>query len=307
MILQHLITFCKVVELQSFGRAAAALNLSQPAVTRHIQGLEDVLGVKVLERRGKVVRVTLYGEIVYRHARRIAEEVDALKNSLARVSPEEELRVYIGTDVSWGCLLELPDVIESFHRSVPGHKLVLHSGPPAQIVRRILHRDADLGIVTSSVSHPDVSTTLLCDDEIVLIAPPDHNLASRPSLTAADLNGQPMLTLRRDFNCRTSFDEMCERHQIRPHIVMELDSLDAVKLMVRAGLGLSFLPKSVVLSELASGTLVQPDLRDVDPPHLPILLVTRREQPLSASQRLFVRILLERINGLQVKPIRKSS
>lgn len=188
MLLQQLITFCKVAEAQSFSRAAMALNLSQPAVTRHVKSLEEALGARLLDRNSKTLHLTHWGAITYEHARRITEQVQSLRRSLEQAGPPLEVRVGLGSDLS-PCLTELPEAITEFYRAVPGSKLVLRTGPPTQILQMVLDDAVDLGLVASPVPHPDVAAQPLFYDEIIFIAPPGHPLAAGEGIPLSELNG----------------------------------------------------------------------------------------------------------------------
>lgn len=256
MILQHLITFCRVVETGGFSRAAELVGLSQPAVTRQVAALEAELNTPLLDRSSRQFRLTPAGEIVYERARRLVVDVTELREAVDGLILQERGRVTIGTVTTVGLGL-LPPILKAFSQRHPRVRLVVKAGRTADTLERVLSGEFDMAIMTTPVAHPRLRSIPLQKDPVVLVCSPDLGKTLTQPLSLEQLSQIEMISYQSPSRFRTFADSMLEQHGIYPNITMEFDSHEAVKMMVRMGFGVAMVPLSAVDEDLEQGRLVQ--------------------------------------------------
>ena len=160
MILQHLITFCRVVETGGFARAGALVGLSQPAVTRQVAALEAELGTPLLDRSSRQFHLTPAGEMVYERARRLAQSVEELREAVEDLTHPERGRIAIGAVTTVGLGL-LPPILSEFTREYPGVRLQVKAGRTQETLARLLEAEIEMAVV-------DQVRALLRQPEIVV-------------------------------------------------------------------------------------------------------------------------------------------
>ncbi len=256
MILQHLITFCRVVETGGFSKAGELVGLSQPAVTRQVAALEAELGAQLLDRSSRQFRLTPAGEVVYGHARRLAVGVMDLRESVEELVHPERGRVVIGAVTTVGLGL-LPPILREFARQYPAVKVAVKAGRTADTLERVLEGEIDLAVMTTPVTHPRLKCIPLQKDPVVLVCSPEKRKSWPDPLPLADLGQIDMISFQAPSRFRTFVDAILEQVGIFPNVTMEFDSHEAVKLMVEAGFGVALVPQSAVQEDLDAGRLVR--------------------------------------------------
>lgn len=295
MMLSHLETFATVAQHRSFTRAATALHLSQPAVTQHIAALEEQLGCRLFERLGREVRLTTEGERLMTCHRRIQAAVAELRQELDEMRSGSVGRLSVGAGLTI-CIFTLPAVLAEYRSLHPGVELHVRSGRTREILQLLLDQQIDLGLVTSPVRHRTVETIPLYRDRMVVVARADHPLAEAASpVDAAALGPHRLILFERGSGFRTYLEEVFESKGQLLHPDMELDSIEAIKEMVLAGLGISVVPEVTVRNELAAGTLVSLPLRDWPVMERTTSLILRRSaEPRPAVVQSFVDLVVRR-------------
>jgi DNA-binding transcriptional LysR family regulator len=252
---RQLRTFLTIVDMQSFTRAARRLGLSQSAISQQLGALEKQLGVQLLIRSGTGARTTSAGELAVQYARQILTRVDEVQRMLADYdsSPRGVLRIGAGGAV---CHHLLPEVLSEFRDAFPRVELQVRSGHSALTVERLLAGELDLGIVTVPVSQPRLRVTNLGRDELVAIVAPAHPWALRQRVQPGDFGGEPLLVYERRSRSYHLIERTLFEAGVFPQIAMELDYMDAVKAMARAGLGVAIVPRWAVTREITAAELV---------------------------------------------------
>lgn len=256
MILQHLITFSRVVETGGFSRAGELVGLSQPAVTRQVAALEAELGAQLLDRSSRQFRLTPAGEVVYERARRLALGVAELREAVGDLVHPDRGRVTIGAVTTVG-LGVLPPILTEFARQYPMIRVLVKMGRTSDTVERVLEGEIDMAVVTTPVTHNRLLTLPLTRDPVVLVCSPERRGTLPDPLPVAYLSEVDMIAFQAPSRFRTFVDGVFEQAGVHPNYTMEFDSHEAVKLMVQAGFGIAMLPKSAVQADLDSGRLQQ--------------------------------------------------
>ena len=186
MVLRQLEYFIAVADHLSFGRAAAALGVAQPAVTRQMQKLEHEFGVKLLERHKAGARLTNAGKLFLGHARRVIADAGRLSDEISRARRGDTGRLSVGffTSLVSGPLAEL---VTAFGREAPDVELILVEGNYADQIAALFDRRLDVALVAGTVREKDVVTQPLWRERILVALPVDHPLADAAQISWSDL------------------------------------------------------------------------------------------------------------------------
>lgn len=304
MDLDQLHTFLEIVRLKSFSKAAQTCFRTQPAISAQIRQLEQELNTSLFERLGTRIALTTAGKIFAEYAEQILElrrRAQDTINELDRV-PRGEL-VIAANEAT--CIYVLPDVFSKYKAQFPNVQLHVDRSYGMKVVEAVRDNLADFGITQLPVTEKKLEVVKIHSDEIRVIARPDHPVAARRVLTAAELADFPML-LPKTGTTRQRLNAWFENVETELQVSMELDSTEMIKRFVMAGLGLSFLAASHTREEVATGRLVsiplgpEPLIRNVG-------LIYRKDKALSKAALGFIDAVLEEAgsaSGVQVfRPI----
>ena len=258
MDLRHLVTFCAVVDRGSFSAAAEDLGISQPAVSAQIRILEERLGQRLLDRNGRRVGLTEAGQVLETHARRmIALEAD-LERAMGEVGDRIAGRLQLGSSTGPGEVL-LPRLLGQFRQAHPAVTVSLVVHDTQTICDRVLDGELELGIVGAARAQRGLEYAPFLRDELVVIVPPGHTLASRVSIGLDELARLPLLMQQRGSGVRAVLEEAFRVAGIRLQdidVAMELGLQQSVKTAVLNGLGITVMSRLTVAPEVADGRLV---------------------------------------------------
>jgi DNA-binding transcriptional LysR family regulator len=246
--------FKTIVEVGSFTRAGARLNLSQPAISQHIRALEEHLGVPVLLRVGKRARPTPAGEVLLHCAEQVLDKIEDAERLLAEQGVGGGGVVRIG-GADAACEHLLPPVLKDFLGQFPRVRLELSSGDAAATVRRVLSGEIDLGLVTLPVEADRIRVTEVGRDELLAVVPPTHPWTERRRVHAADFADAPLILHHRDSRPTDALLRFLLEEGVFPRVTTEVDQMSVAKELVRAGIGVAVLPAWAVRRELQSGAL----------------------------------------------------
>lgn len=287
MELFRLRTFAVVAKHQSISAAAKELHLSQPAVTRQMQSLENTLGLPLLERQGRISKLTLAGETLLEHTELILQAVDNCLEQIENLRLGRTGRLSLGAGLTT-IAFTLPKLIQEYKRRLPNVELSITSGTTQEILRLVLDKQVDLGFVTSPVKHPKCHVQPLFNDQIVLVSNAEHRLAGI-SISPHELAELPLILYGpsgfRDFVINALWQA-----GIKPKITMELDSIEGIKRMVAVGVGHAFVPVSAVQEELAKGELVRRPMRGMPALFRQTCLVYLQQDTLNLPTATFLEI-----------------
>src|SRR6185437_8574399 len=254
MNLHHLRLFAAVVDEGGFTRAAARLNLSQPAISKSLTELERQLHVALLDRSGRSIRLTDAGRALYARARelfgieQVAEqelrELRGLKRGVLRIAASTTIATYV-----------LPSVLGRFHLRHPRVRIQTGSANTRAVLRMLLESRVDLALVEGPVSDPRVEIRPWRDDELVVIAAPGHPLVGQQPITPARLVPELILVREPGSGTRAVSRRALARHGIHLANTMRVGGTEAIKQAVAAGLGLAMVSRAAAADQLALGKL----------------------------------------------------
>jgi DNA-binding transcriptional LysR family regulator len=290
--LDYLRTFLDVIELGSFSAAAERLSLTQPAVSLQIRQIEKRLGVRLIERIGRRARPTAAGVELAGYANAIDRQAADAVEAVGRHASGAIGRVRIGTGAT-ACIFLLPPLLKDLRRRFPSLQVTVSTGNTADFVKAVADNSIDVALVTMPAAGRMLEITPVLDDEFVAIAPASMRLPQR--LTAQALSAFPVLLFEPEGNTRRIADEWFRRNGVDLKPVMALGSVEAIKELVRAGLGCAVLPAMAVQHERHRKGLV---VRSLTPKaYRTLALVTRRDKPLHRGLKAVVTALKQLSNN----------
>jgi DNA-binding transcriptional LysR family regulator len=251
----RLVVFRTVAEQSSFRKAAEELYLTQPAVSLQIKALEEDLGVQLFDRSGTQVALTDAGKILLDCARRSSDLLAQAEHRIAALSGEHAGALTLGASTTIAQYV-LPRLLGEFCAAHPRAMPALISGNTEKIVDAVVEQKITLGLIEGPPRNRDVKTEKLLEDELVLIVPASHEWAERGSVTVAEIASAPLLMRERGSGTRRILELALERCGIRQkqlHILMELDSTEAIKSSVEAGFGAGFISHWAIAKDARLG------------------------------------------------------
>lgn len=252
MNLHLLRTFASVAEQRSFSRAAEAIHISQPAVSRAVRELEDQLGMALMERGGGQVRLTEAGAELFQHARAIfALEQSAMADLRGRLGLERG-SLTIGASRTIGTYF-LPPVIAEFLCQFPAIDVRIISENTELIQRRLLAYELDIAFVEGAVEDARVEQTFWHEDELVILAHSQHPLLDRPTLHARDLDSERWVLREQGSGTRAVTLAMLEQAGVNVSRTIEVGGNGALVHSVAAGLGLAMVSSVAAREHLTVG------------------------------------------------------
>lgn len=237
--LRKLHFFVAIAEGMHLSRAAEALNISQSALSRQVQSLEDELGFRLFDRIGKRLTLTAEGEDFLPRAAQLLEQANSLSLRAASIAGGRVGHLRVGATAQSIASLIAP-ALTRFRATHPGIEITLAEGPNRALIEMV-----ERGTVHLAIATPDdpasVESTPLFMAQLLAYLPPDDPRGNLPALPVETLADVPVLLLRRGFMTRDLVDESFRKVGIRPRIVLESDSPHALVAMVAAGHGIAML------------------------------------------------------------------
>jgi DNA-binding transcriptional LysR family regulator len=304
MTFRQIRVFRSVCSHLSYSRAAEEMALTQPAVSLQIRQLEELIGQPLFDYVGKKLYLTEAAELLQRASADIFGRLESLDMQLSDL--QGSLQGQLSLAVESSAKYFAPHLFAAFRQQYPDVSLQLVVTNHAQAVKRLNANRDDLLIMSRVPTDMDLEFFPFLNNPIVAVAPPDHPLCARDSLSLQDLTAYPLLVREPGSGTRRACEDYC--HQKRAHFAhtLEVGSMEGQCESVLAGLGLALLPRHAVRRELACGAL-----RELPVNELPLLrswcLVHPRSKHLSPvaqaffafvrGQRSLINALAERFDG----------
>ncbi|SEJ86674.1 LysR family transcriptional regulator [Paenibacillus polymyxa] len=285
MNISQLETLIMISKTMSFRKAGELLNLTQPAVSAQIKSLEDEFKTILIDRN-QPVTLTDRGVVFLEHAERILEVVEELRQKLYDLNETPQGHIALGTTTSIAIQI-LPRVLSYFQDQFPLIKTSIQSMASSMIYQQVENGLIDVGIGYLIERNPNLSTSVLYYDSFELVVSPTHPLASQPHATIEALREIPLILLSPDTVGRKFVDDVFKKHQIVPHVVIELSSSEEVKRMVEINLGAAIISRLSVTSELRTGTLKMIHIPELEVSH-PVGVIYKSGRYLNSAMQQFL-------------------
>lgn len=234
--------FLAVLDLGSFNEAARQLNLSQPALSRRIKGLEEAVGAQLIERTTRHVAPTQIGRELLPLVRRLVDEFEDSILSISDLGGRHRAQVTIAS-VPTAAFYFLPRVVQSFNQKFPGIRFRILDLSANEGLDAVANGEVEFGINITGAARADLNFTPLIEDPFVLACRRDHPLATAKSLTWADLAGHPLIGVSKTSGNRAVLDRALATAQVQLNWFYEVNHLSTSLGLVEAGLGISVMPK----------------------------------------------------------------
>jgi DNA-binding transcriptional LysR family regulator len=251
----RLVVFRAVARHLSFRKAAEELYLTQPAVSQQIKALEDELGAQLFDRSASEVRLAAAGKTLLKYAQRSSDLLTRAERELASLNGNNAGPLTLGASTTIAQYV-LPGLLSEFCQTHPRVFPTLLSGNTERIVNAVEDRTVALGFIEGPPHSRDVKTEAFLHDELVLIVPAAHAWAERASVKPAEMGAVSLLIRERGSGSRQVLEKALERAGLKRralHVVMELDSTEAIKSAVEAGFGVGFVSRWAIAKDLRLG------------------------------------------------------
>ncbi len=251
-----MVVFRAVAQQLSFRKAAEELYLTQPAVSLQIKALEEDLRMQLFDRTGSRVALTVAGKTLLNYAEQVNALLKRAEQEIAAIGGELAGQLALGASTTIAQYV-LPRLLAEFLGQYPRVQLSLMSGNTERIVEGMVRHEIALGFIEGPSRSKDLREEPFLADELVLIVPAAHEWAEREHIETAELSSFPMLMRERGSGTRRVVEMALERHDVKPaslRIAMELDSTEAIKSAVDAGLGVGFVSKWAIAKDARTGT-----------------------------------------------------
>lgn len=291
--LGNLATFRLVIQRGSFSAAADILGLSQPAVSLQVRQLEQFLRTRLVERTGRGIKATAAGLALLEHGNRIEQVVEEAIRSVSEFSHEISGTITLGTGAT-ACIHLLPPLLQQLRAEHPLLRVGVTTGNTLDVVRAVEENRLDIGLVTLPASGRALEMMPLLDEEFVLIISQvqDEEIAQ---ITPQILHALPLIAFESGSGTRDLIDGWFNTCDLEVCPVMQLGSIEAIKRMVRAGLGYSIVPRMAVENVVDREGL---SVRSLNPIlHRQLGIVIRQDKILSKGISEVIRLLREKTNG----------
>src|SRR6267378_6041060 len=238
LTLHRLELFLAVLDEGGVGRAAKACNISQPAVSEHLQGLGAYFGVRLFERRSRTVHPTAAAQLLEPYARQVVGLLQHAGQAAANLRGLRSGSLTIGASTTPGTYL-VPAALGRFHASYPGITLRLEISDTREIERAVAVGQLELGVIGEAPLVPGLAAEPWVKDELVLIVPRGHPFARRRSVRAPAIAAEPYIAREEGSSTRGVAERYLARLGVKLTPAMELGSTEAIREAVAAGLGVA--------------------------------------------------------------------
>ncbi|WP_127585789.1 LysR family transcriptional regulator [Paenibacillus koleovorans] len=248
-MLAHLKIFATIVEHKSLNKAAQSLTISQPALSRKINQLEEELGVLLFERKGKRLELTRIGQICYETALEMRKLEERLLRTISEYHTPGKSSIKIGASLTT-LQSTLPELIALYTKDYPETDISAVTGKTHEIVSLVKDKKVDLGLVASTIDQPELHSVSLFEDHLCLVLPAHHPWSGQSGIEIGDLQHLPMILFSKGTWYRILMDELFLRYSVAPDVKMEIDSFEAIIRLVSTCNFATLLPKSYLRSTL---------------------------------------------------------
>jgi len=253
--------FLAVAQERSFSRAAAKVHRTQPAVSQAVRRLEVELGEQLFDRSSKTGTLTEAGRMLQNYGQRLVRLAEETESAVRELRDMRRGRVLIGANEA--AVHTLLPLISRFRQRYPDITIDVRRVPARQIAVEVQQGSLDFGALTFHPTEEGLLEVPVGTDELVLLVPPTHRLASRRQVSMDDIGLEPVVAHNDPSPARERVLRLFEEHHVPLHMVISLPSLDGIKRAVEMKLGVALLPRRCAITEIASGQLVAVLVKDL--------------------------------------------
>lgn len=264
MDIRHLQYFLEVARHKSFTKAAQALYITQPTISKMVRNLEEEIGVELFERAGKRVSLTDAGWVLFSQAEVMVKSFESMTVHIGELMELKRGRLRIGLPPMVGASF-FPHAIGRFCEQYPGIRLELFEAGSNKVEADVGSGMLDCGVVLLPPKDDTFDYYSFVNEDIMLVVPPSHAFAGRSEVRFRELEGERFLLFHEDFALHNRIVDECVRIGFHPHVVYKSSQWDFLSEMAAAHIGITLLPETIC-SELDAERfriipLVEPTLK----------------------------------------------
>lgn len=288
MHLHQLKYFVAIVESGSMTKAALQCHTSQPSISQQIGKLEGSLNAKLFERIGHKVELTESGSILYAQAKKILETIEVTKNKIESQNMKAGQMLKIGAIPTISSFV-LPKILFSLNSQYPSISLHVREEISEKLCAACVQGDVDVVLTVAPISHNELDSFKIIDDQLYLVVVKDHALAKLKEISLQQLEDESFI-LMEDIHCLSKHvEQLCFSKNFVPRVRFHVSQVETVRQLVELGYGVSILP-GISKSHSSSTKIAYIPISDVDASR-ELTIVTRRGSALNNPAQEFIRLV----------------
>jgi DNA-binding transcriptional LysR family regulator len=304
MQFQALKIYCDVARQRSFSQAAQENTITQSAVSHIVHQLERRLGVQLIDRSTRPLRLTLPGQTFYQGCKDLVEQYQRLEAAVRGGQGQLAGTVEVAAIYSVG-LGDMGQLVQRYTAQEPQARVHIEYLHPNRVYERVREGTADLGLVSFPRKSSRLTVVPWRQEEMVLVCSPRHRLAHNPAVEPAQLSGEKYVHFTRELTIRKEVDRFLREQGAAVEVVLEFDNIENIKKAVEIGAGVALLPEPTIRPEVADRTLVARPLHGCRLVR-PLGIIRRGAARLSSTARAFLDLLCGNENDRQPEPAENS-
>ncbi len=291
MNLNQLKLFYLAIKHGNLGVAAIELNITQPAVTKGIQRLQEFYEVKLVNREGRQLSLTSAGKELYKIADKIFETEKLAEECLLCYQQKEtdHIRIHAGESVG---AYYLPPIINRFNKNYPGIRVTVDIVSNQLVIEKTLDLQNTFGCISKSISDKKLIVQNIQEDQLVVIVPPDHPLAEKRLLAPADFEKQIIIMHEEGTVLHDFINDLKEKYKIAISTHVTLSNNEAIKKAVELGSGIALISIQAVQEEIKTKRLVAIPLSEKTVNRM-FRLIYHKDKYLSGPARQLIDLILQ--------------
>jgi len=255
--------FRAVAEQRNFSRAADLLHMAQPTVSQQIQGLEEILGVRLFDRTSKSVALTAAGRALFAHVGPLLQQFAEVKRAVVQAAGIVSGTLTIGASMTIGQYV-LPRVIAAYSQDHPSVEVRLQIQNTEQVAHQVGVGSLDLGLVEGPIQGAELIQETFLEDELVFIAPANHRWQNKATISLVDLKEESLIVREKGSGTRQVLEERLQSAGVRLdefRIATVMAGTETIKGAVEAGMGVAPISEWAIQKELRLGSLLVRTIR----------------------------------------------
>ena len=257
--LQQMEALISLVEEGSFSRAAKKMLLTQPALTKNIQNIEDCLDARLVNRSNTGISLTPEGKIIYEYAKRMVKLRNEATEKILRLHENTSGSIYITASTIPATYI-LPRALSDFRKKHPGIRVYIKTADSEEAMNMVLDKEAEIGCIGKKPQNKKLVAEPLWKDRLILTVPSGHRWLEKKSIAPTELLQEPFIAREKGSATRDVLESYLKTKLIslsQLDVCGELGSSEAIKEAIVAGLGLSIISIHAIKRELAAGLLFE--------------------------------------------------
>ncbi|WP_338472231.1 LysR family transcriptional regulator [Niallia sp. XMNu-256] len=255
-------TFVTLVEVKNFTKTAEILNMSQPNVSLHIKNLEKEFQTTLIERSPKFIKITPTGDLLYDRAKQIITIYEQTKQEILEHHQIIKGELNIGASFTIGEYI-LPAILIKLQTDFPELEIHVVIGNTEEIVGLVRLLEVDIGLIEGQTNVKDISVKAFMNDELFIVASPEHPLAQKDKVMISDLQNQIWITREDGSGTREYFNHVISANGLKLKSLLSISSNQGIKETLMNGYGLSLLSESVIRRDIRHGNLTTIPVKDL--------------------------------------------